>query len=147
MHTVKRNLARLTLIDFNNWLKEKAEAHERMKTASIRSKVDENAQSGVTKTKTTSNVFAATSSTNEQRTNSKQKSDHLHTNCIACREKHPLWRCQILRRKTTTERAKLIAENKLCFSCLNADHSFGQCPQLRKCTKEGYGSSHNTFLQ
>ena len=34
MHTVKRSLDRPTLIDFNDWLKHKAEAHERMKTAS-----------------------------------------------------------------------------------------------------------------
>ena len=90
MHTVKRNLDRPTLIDFNDWLKEKAEAHERMKTASIKPKVDKNAQSSVTKTKTTSKVFAATSSTNERKTNTKQKSDNLPTNCVACKEKHTL---------------------------------------------------------
>ena len=39
MHTVKRNLDQPTLIDFNDWLKEKAEAHERVKPASIRPKV------------------------------------------------------------------------------------------------------------
>ena len=29
MHTVRHNWQRTTLLDFNNWLKEKAEAHER----------------------------------------------------------------------------------------------------------------------
>ena len=57
MHTVKRNLDRPTLIDFNDTLKEKAEAHERMKTASILKKVDANTQASVTKTKKTSKVF------------------------------------------------------------------------------------------
>ena len=42
MHTVKRSLDRPTLIDFNDWLKDKAEAHERMKTASGKVKGDEN---------------------------------------------------------------------------------------------------------
>ena len=67
MLTVKRSLDRPTLIDFNDWLKEKAEVHERMKTAPIKTKVDENTQPNVTKTKTTSKVFAATSSTNERK--------------------------------------------------------------------------------
>ena len=40
MHTVKRNLDRPTLVDFNDWLKDKAEADERMKTASGTTKVD-----------------------------------------------------------------------------------------------------------
>ena len=63
-HMVKRNLEQRTLIDINGWLKDKAEAHERMKSASGKTKVDENTQSSVTKTKTTSKVFAATASTN-----------------------------------------------------------------------------------
>ena len=64
MHTVKRSLDRPTLIDFNDWLKDKAEAHERMKTASGKIKGDENVPNTATKTKTTSKVFAATTSTN-----------------------------------------------------------------------------------
>ena len=145
VHTVKRNLDRPTLVDFNDWLKDKAEAHERMKTASGKTKVDENTQSSVTKTKTTSKVFAATASTNQRNTNSKTKSDNAPT-CVACKEKHPLWRCPVFRKKTPTERAKLVADNKLCFSCFNDGHSFRQCPQPRKCTKDGCGRSHNTFL-
>ena len=124
MHTVKHNLDRPTLIDFNDWLKEKTEAHKRMKTSSIKPKVDENAQSKVTKTKTKSKVFASTSSTNERKT--KQKSDNLPINCVACREKHRLRRCQLFRKKIPTERVKLVAENKVYFSCLNADDSFRQ---------------------
>ena len=34
MHTVKRSLDQPTLNDFNEWLKDKAEAHKRIKTAS-----------------------------------------------------------------------------------------------------------------
>ena len=88
MHTVKRNLDRPTLVDFNEWLKDKAEAHERMKTASGKTKVDENTQSSVTKTKTSSKVFAATASTNQRNTNSKAKSDNAPT-CVACKRETP----------------------------------------------------------
>ena len=145
MHTVKRSLDQPTLIDFNEWLKDKAEAHERMKTASGKPKSDENPQPSVNKTKTTSRVFAATTSNNQQNRTSKLKPDSL-PNCVACKEKHPLWRCPVFRKKYPTERAKLVADNKLCFSCFNANHSFRQCPQPRKCTKEGCESTHNTFL-
>ena len=131
---------------FNEWLKDKAEAHERMKTASGKPKSDENPQPSVNKTKTTSKVFAATTSTNQQSNSSKPKSDKLPINCAACKEKHPLWKCPVFRKKFPTERAKLVADNKLCFSCFNTNLSFRQCPQPRKCSKEGCESTHNTFL-
>ena len=50
MHTVKRDLSRPTLIDFNDWLKDKAEAHERMKSATRKPKVEEIPTGNVTKT-------------------------------------------------------------------------------------------------
>ena len=100
-----------------------AEAHERMKTASGKPKSDENPRPNVNKTKTTSKVFAATTSNNQQNNTSKPKSDRL-PNCVACKEKHPLWRCPVFRKKTRTERAKLVADNKLCFSCFNTNRSF-----------------------
>ena len=64
IHTVKHSVDRPTLIDFNEWLKDKAEAHERIKAASGKPKSDENLQPSVNKTKTTSKVFAATTSNN-----------------------------------------------------------------------------------
>ena len=69
MHTVKRSLERPTLIDFNDWLKDKAEAHERMKTASGEVKGDENVPNTATKTKTTSKVLPQ----RHQRTTGKRK--------------------------------------------------------------------------
>ena len=61
MHTVKKSWSRPTLLDFNEWLKDKAEAHEMMKVSTTKSKKDEGAQS-VTRTKTGAKVFAAASS-------------------------------------------------------------------------------------
>ena len=52
----------------------------------------------------------------------------------------------MFRKKTRTERARLVVDNKLCFSYSNTNLSFRQCPQPRKCTKEGCESTHNTFL-
>ena len=38
MHTVKKDLSRPTLLNFNEWLKDKAEAHERMKVPATKPK-------------------------------------------------------------------------------------------------------------
>ena len=146
MHTVKRTLDRPTLIDFNEWLKDKAEAHERMKSSSSKPKAETLENGNVIKTKTASKTFAATASSTQQTGFSKTKPDKPASKCVVCTEKHPLWKCPTFRKKTPTERAKLVAQNKLCFSCFQPDHSFRQCPQPRKCTKEGCGSTHNTFL-
>ena len=145
LHTVRRSLDRPTLIDFNDWLKDKAEAHERKKSLPSTAKHEESNNVTVTKTKTASKVFAATTYS-QQSANAKAKSEKSPNTCVACKEKHLLWRCPSFRGKTPTERAKLLANNKLCFSCFNNNHTFRQCPQPRKCTKDGCGSSHNTFL-
>ena len=121
LHTVRRSLDRPTLIEFNEWLKEKAEAHERMKMASSKPKSDDASSGNVIKTKTGTNVFAATTSSSTKTASGKR--------CVACKDSHPLWRCPTFLAKTPTERTKLAADNKLCFSCLNKDHSFWQCPK------------------
>ena len=59
---VKRKLDRPTLIHFNDWLKEKAEAHERMKAASGKPRSEEVPITTVTMTKTATKVFAAKTS-------------------------------------------------------------------------------------
>ena len=146
MHTVKRDLSRPTLIDFNDWLKDKAEAHERMKASSGKPKVEETSTGNVTKTKTNSKVFAATTTSTKNTIATKPSTQKFQVNCVVCKDKHPLWRCQVFRKKTPTERAKVVAENELCFSCFNGQHSFRNCPQPRKCTKDGCGSTHNTLL-
>ena len=87
MHTVKRNLDRPTLIDFNDWLKDKAEAHERMKTAAGKVKVDENV-SNIAR-KITSKVFTSTNSTNKANAQVKSNPGNMPPKCVACKEKHP----------------------------------------------------------
>ena len=144
MHTVKKDWSRPTLLDFNEWLKDKAEAHERMKISTTKPKSDESAQS-VTRTKTGTKVFAATSSSASSK-ESRTKPNQVQLNCNVCKDNHPLWRCRVFLDKTPTDRAKIVAENKLCFSCLKGNHSFRQCAQPRKCNKDGCNSSHNTLL-
>ena len=123
MNAVKWHLDRPTSIHFNDWLKEKAEAHERMKAASSKPRSEEVPASTVNKTKTGTKVFAVTTS-NQGNDVTKNKSEKQ---CVACKDSHPLWRCRVFRQKTPTERTKLAAESKLCFSCLKEGYSFREC--------------------
>ena len=144
MHTVKKDWSRPTLLDFNDLLKDKAEAHERMKVSTTKPKSEDSTQS-VTRTKTGAKVFAA-ASPNASSNGTGTKANRVQLNCIVCKDNHPLWRCRVFLDKTPTDRAKIVAENKLCFSCLKGNHSFRQCPQPRQCNKDGCNSSHNTLI-
>ena len=71
---------------------------------------------------------------------------NIYSRCIVCKGNHRLWECRVFKENTPTHRAKLLADNKFCFSCLRAKHTFRQCHQQRKCRAEGCNSSHNTSL-
>ena len=51
-----------------------------------------------------------------------------------------------VQKQNTHRESKTSCRQQVCFSCFRANHSLRQCPQPRKCTKEGCESSHNTFL-
>ena len=145
LFTVKKHLVTPTLLDFNDWLKEKAEAHDLMKQSATKAKPEENITS-VFKTKTASKVFASNSQQKETKKQMPSASTNTLCRCLICKGNHRLWECRIFKKKTPTQRAKLVADNKLCFSCLRDKHTFRQCPQSRKCRAEGCNSSHNTLL-
>ena len=87
MHTVKKNWDCPTLLEFNDWLKDKSEAHERMKLSSGKPKIENsNLPANVLRTRTGTKVFASTSS---RQTPSMGDKDNQLTNCIPCKEKHP----------------------------------------------------------
>ena len=132
LFVVKRNWSRPNLIDFNNWLKDKAEAHEQMKNMPGKPKIEE-----PSKTKAVTRVFASTSTVEKK---------FEYPSCILCKGKHALWKCSVFKGKTPTQRAKFSAENKLCFSCLQGNHAFRQGPRAKKCTKPGCTSTHSILL-
>ena len=144
LFTVKKHWVKPTLLDFNDWLKEKAEAHDLMKQSATRARPEDNSTS-VTKTKTASKVFASNSQQRETKKQMSSFSTNTYSRCIVCKGNHRLWECRVFKEKTPTQRAKLVADNKLCFSCLRDKHTFRQCPQPRKSRAEGCNSSHNTI--
>ena len=136
MQTVKRQWHRPTLLGLNEWLKEKAEGHERLKT--INSKV----KSGEpVKQKVDTKVFASNAKVSD-----KSKEKPKFPPCFVCRGQHALWNCAVFKEKNATQRAKHVAEQKFWFACLQSNHSFRNCSKARKCPKPDCESTHNELL-
>ena len=100
----------------------------------------------VTRSKVASKAFGANT---QHKSNLKPQQSSPSTSissCIVRKNSHRLWECRVFKEKTPTQRAKAVAEAKLCFSCLCDKHIFRQCPSPRKCRKDGCNSSHNRLL-
>ena len=117
LFTVKKHWVKPTLLDFNDWLKEKAEAHDLMKNTATKAKTEDTINS-VTRSKIASKAFAANT---QHKSNLKPQQRSPLTSvssCIVCKGSHWLWECRVFKENTPTQRAKVVAEAKLCFSCL-----------------------------
>ena len=137
MQTVRRQWHRPTLLDFNEWLKEKAEGHERLKTINSKVKSEE-----PVKQKVGTKVFASNAKVSD-----KTKEKPKFPPCSVCKGQHALWNCAVFKEKNATQRAKHVAEQKLCFACLQSNHSFRNCSKARKCPKPDCESPHNVLLR
>ena len=125
-----------THLDFINWLKEKAEGHERLRVLNSKAKKNEEP----VKPKTTK-VFAANS-----QVTSKARDKFKFPPCVLCKGSHTLWKIAVFKEKNATLRAKYIAEHKFCFACLKGNHSFRQCSRAKKCSKPECDSTHNVLF-
>ena len=125
MQTVRRQWHRPTLLDFNEWLKEKTDGHERLKTINSKRKSEE-----PVKQKVGTKVFASNAKVSD-----KTKEKPKFPPCSVCKGQHALWNCAVFEEKNATQRAKHVAEQKLCFACLHSNHSFCNCSKARKCPK------------
>ena len=145
LFTVKKHWVKPTLLDFNDWLKEKAEAHDLMKQTSSKARTEDNTNS-VVKTNVASRTFAANTQTKGTQRPASTSATPVTPRYIVCKVNHRICDGRIFKGKSPTQRAKVVAEAKLCFSCLREKHMFRQCPNPRKCSKDGCNSSHYTLL-
>ena len=135
MHNVRHNWQRSTLLDFKNWLKEKAEGHERLRVLNSKAKNEEPVKPKTTK------VFAANT-----KVTSKAQNKSKFPLFVLCKGIYALWNCAVFKKKNATQRAKQVAEQKLCFACLNGNHSFRQYSRAKKCPNLDCDSTHNVLL-
>ena len=72
--------------------------------------------------------------------------DKRDRSCEACREKHPIWKCEVFRGWTTQKRWNLAKKRVLCFRCLGSDHLGRNCSRDNGCSFEGCGKRHHSLL-
>ena len=144
LFTVIKHWVKPTLLDFNDWLKEKAGAHEFMKQTSSKARTEDNTNS-VVKIKVVSRTFAANKQSKGTERPASTSATPPTPRCSVCKGNHRIRECRVFKEKPPTQRANVVAEAKLS-SCLREKHMFRQCPNPRKCRKDGCNSSHNTLL-
>ena len=108
LHSIKKCWRQPTILDFNDWLCEKAEAHELLRVSQNKSLPGETPKTGFHKPPT--KVFAAASKFDKP----------IYAPCLQCKGTHPPWSCSVFKEKTPTQRAQFSAQNRLCFACLLA---------------------------
>ena len=131
--TVRRQGHQPTLPDFHEWLKEKAEGHERLKSLNFKGKSEEIVNQNVG-----TKVFACVA---------KKVIRLRFPPCSVCKAQHALWNCALFEEKNAMKRAQSVAEQKICFACLQSNHSFRNCSNDRKCSKPACESTLNVLLR
>ena len=145
LFTVKKHWVKPTLLDFNDWFKENAEAYDLMKQTPSKARTEDNTNS-VVKTKVASRTSAANTQSKGTQRPASTSATPPNPRCIVCKGNHRIWECRVFKEKFPAQQAKVVAAAKLCFSCLREKHMFRQCPNPRKCRRDGCNSSHNTLL-
>ena len=96
--SVRRQWHRPTLLDFNEWLKEKSEGHERLKTINSKGKSEE-----PVKQKVGTKMFASNAKVSD-----KTKEKPKFPPCYVCKGQQALWNCAVFKEKNATQRANEI---------------------------------------
>ena len=89
LFTVKKHWVKPTLLDFNDWLKQKAEAHDLLKQSATKARPEDNSTS-LTETKTALKVFASNSQQKETKKQMPSSSTNTYSCCIVCKGNHRL---------------------------------------------------------
>ena len=116
-----------------------------MKQISSKARAEDNTNS-VVKTNVASRTFAANTQSKGTQRPASTSATPLNPRFFVCKGNHRIWECRVFKEKSPTQRAKVVAEAKLCFLCLRETHMFRQCPNPRKCRKDGFNSTHKTLL-
>ena len=136
LFTVKKHWVKPYLLDFNDLLKKKAEAHDLRKSTATKART-EDIKNSVTITKVASKAFAANTQQKSTLKSQQSSSSTSIFSCIVCKSSHRLWACRVFNEDTPTQRTNIVAEAKLCFSCLRDKQIFRQRKSSHKRRKDG----------
>ena len=90
LFTIKKHWMKITLLDFSDCLKEKAEAHDLMKNTATKAKI-ENTNNSVTRSKFASKAFAANTKHKSNLKPQQSSPSSSISSCIVCKGSHRLW--------------------------------------------------------
>ena len=96
LFTVKKHWVKPTLHDFNDWLKERAEAHDLMKQTASKARTEDNTNS-VVKTELATKTFAANTQTKGTQ---RPASTPPNPRCIVCKGNHRIWEFRVFKEKS-----------------------------------------------
>ena len=88
LHTLKRSLYQPSLLHFNDWLAEKAEAHERKRANTPKNQNQKN-QASAGPSKTVGKFLSSNSKVSDK------KPHQQYPPCVICNGKHGIWSCSI----------------------------------------------------
>ena len=67
--------------------------------------------------------------------------------CPMCRQRHPLYRCEVFKSKSPRERNDFVKQKKICFNCISSTkHNSKKCKSLIRCRVQGCGKTNHTLL-
>ena len=97
LFTVKKHWVKPTLLDLNDWSKEKAEAHDSMKPTSSKARTEDNNNS-VVKTKVASRTFAANTQTKGTQRPASTSATPATPRCIVCKGNNRIWDSRVFKK-------------------------------------------------
>ena len=78
-------------------------------------------------------------------TSSFRNRDKKERVCVACGEKHPIWKCLIFK-AWSSEKWETAKRAGLCYRCLRDDHLGIDCKRSRVCSVAGCNKNHHQLL-
>ena len=130
------------LVEFNNWLQEESQVHERLIQCSpTTSKFDsQTAKFGKR------SDFKKSSKSSESTFSSNDSKEKTEVKCPIEGGNHRIWNREKFKNMKIDDRYNVAKDNKLCFCCLADNHLGKDCPRKRKCGIDNCEKFHNKFL-
>ena len=130
------------LVEFNNWLQEEAQVHERLVHCAPTSSKFETQTTKFGKKpdfKKIPKPSESAFSSNDDKTRTENK-------CPIDGSNHRVWNCDKFKNIKIDERYNVAKEKKLRFCCLADNHAAKDCPRKINCGVDGCEKTHNKLL-
>ena len=133
----------VNLIQFNEWLQEESQIHERLLSSDLTISQLDTPSSKCGKRFD----FKKNPQSGESALCSNTDKDRLDSKCPLCNAKHRIWNCEKFKNMKTQDRYDVAKEKRLCFACFSDNHAAKESPRTTKCGIDNCEKTHNKLLQ